>query len=314
MTQVDWSAFAASIFTAAIRRGTPMAYAAIGEALAERSGVMNLGVEGMMLVGAVTAVALQIHFDQPLLSVLGAALAAGLLAAIHAFLVLRVGASQIVSGIALTLLGTGISGVLGRPLVGLQMSGLDRVRVPWLADVPFIGRILFNQDALVYASIITAALAWLLLYRTQFGLWLRAVGEDPAAAHAQGVPVTTARAIAVILGGCLAGVGGAHLAIAYTHLWAEKMTAGQGWIAVGLVIVAGWHPMRSIIAAWTFGALQVIHTHLQAVGFDVSPYLVAMLPYVVSIVALTAATWSWRNRGYGIPAALGRLVLPGRAS
>jgi simple sugar transport system permease protein len=169
-----------------------------------------------------------------------------------------------------------------------------------------VGEVLFQHDPLVYGSFVAAAIMAFAMQRTRFGLWVRAVGEDPKAAYAQGVPVTAVRWWCVIIGGVLAGVGGAHLAIAYTHVWAEKMTAGQGWIAIGLVIVAGWSPARALFAAWLFGAAAVLHPHLQAVGIEVSPYLVAMLPYLLSIVALTLATAAHRRRGYGLPAALAK--------
>jgi simple sugar transport system permease protein len=252
-----------------------------------------------------TAVAWQVHIDQPVLAVIVAGLAAALLAAVHAFLVLRIGANQIVSGIAITFLGTGVSGLLGRTLVGAKVRGIEAVQIPYLSDLPAVG-IFFRQDALVYGALLTGCALWVLLYRTRAGLWIRAIGEDPDTAYAQGIPVIWTRAGAVVLGGFLAGVGGAHLAIAYTHVWAEKMTAGQGWIAVGLVIVGGWHPLRSLFVAWLFGAITVLHPQLQAAGIDVSPYLVAMLPYVLSIVALSGTMLSWRRRGFGVPAALGR--------
>lgn len=304
------SALTLDIAAAGVRRGTPIAFAAMGETLCERGGVINLGVEGMMLVGAMTAVALQVNLGDPVLSVFAAGLAAAALAGIHAFLVLRMGANQIVSGIALTLFGTGLSGLLGRPLVGRKVEGIDTLTAPILRDLPVFG----GQDLLTYISILTAIVAWLVVYRTKYGLWLRAVGENPEAAYAQGVPVRLTQAAAVVAGGFLAGVGGAHLAIAYTHVWAERMTAGQGWLAVGLVVVAGWHPMRSLLAAWLFGGLTVLHSQLQAAGIETQLYLLKMLPYLAAIFALALAVGVMRRRGYGIPAALGRSMLSGRTA
>jgi len=295
-----------AILAGAVRRGTPIAYAAMGEAISERSGIINLGVEGMMLVGAMVSVAVQVATGNAVLAVLAAGFAAMALASIHAILVVWLGANQIVSGFALTVLGTGLSGFFGRQYVGVQVSGINTYDIPVLSEIPVLGPALFQQDPLMYLSVLVSLGLWFMLYRTSFGLNLRAVGEDPNAAYARGVPVHLSRFIAVLIGGFLVGVGGAHLAISYTHIWAEKMTAGQGWIAVGLVIVAGWSPIRALLIAWFFGMLTVLHPHLQASGVDISPYLVAMLPYLVAILSLILATILYRRRGFGLPAALAK--------
>jgi ABC-type uncharacterized transport system permease subunit len=295
-----------AILAGAVRRGTPIAYAAMGEAIAERSGIINLGVEGMMIVGAMVSVAVQLATGNPLLALLAAGLAAMALASIHAILVIWYNVNQIVSGFALTILGTGLSGFFGRQYIGIKLQGIDEWDVPLLSGLPVVGKVFFQHDPLVYLSVLVAIGLWFLVYRTHFGLNLRAIGEDPAAAHARGVRVQVTRLAAVLLGGFLAGIGGAHLAIAYTQLWAEKMTSGQGWIAVGLVIVAGWNPGRALVVAWAFGALTVLHPHLQAWGVDISPYVVAIMPYAVSIMSLVVATLLYRGRGYGLPAALAK--------
>lgn len=295
-----------AILAGAVRRGTPMAFAAIGEAIAERSGVINLGVEGMMLVGAMASVGVTVRTGSAVLGVLAAGLMATALAALHAALVVRFNANQIISGFALTVLGTGLSGFFGRSFVGVRISGIGVWEVPGLSRLPILGEVLFSHDPLVYSSVVVAVLAWLFLYRTSAGLSVRAVGEDPRAAHAHGVPVARVRFLAVLSGGFLAGIGGAHLSLAYTGVWAEKMTAGQGWIAVGLVIVAGWSPLRGLLAAWLFGAVCVLHPHLQAAGVEVSSYLVATLPYLLAVGALTVATLAYRRRGFGLPAALAK--------
>lgn len=295
-----------AILASAVRRGTPIAFAAMGEAIAERSGIINLGVEGMMLIGAMVSVAVQLTTRNPMLALLAAGIAAMALASLHAILVIWFDVNQIVSGFALTIIGTGFTGFFGRQYVGLKLQGVDEWNVPLLSGLPVIGKVFFQQDPFVYLSILVAIGMWILVYRTRFGLNLRAIGEDPAAAHARGIRVSLTRFVAVLLGGFLAGIGGAHLAIAYTQLWAEKMTAGQGWIAVGLVIVAGWNPGRALVVAWCFGALTVLHPHLQARGVDISPYLVAMLPYMISIMTLVIATVLYRRRGYGLPAALAK--------
>jgi ABC-type uncharacterized transport system permease subunit len=296
----------ATILTGAVRRGTPLVLASLGESLSERAGVINLGVEGMMLVGAVAAVGVQVATANPLLATISAALAAGSLASIHAYLVLKCEANQVVSGFAITILGTGVSAYIGRSYVGVKVQQVAAWSIPGLSWLPGMGKPLFQQDSFVYFSMLAAIGLWALMYKTRFGLNVRAVGEDPHTAHALGVSVVKTRFLAVVIGGCLAGIGGAHLALAYAGIWAEKMTAGQGWIAVGLVVVAGWHPIYCLIFSWLFGLLLVLHPHLQAAGISVSPYLVAMLPYVVSIAALTTVTVRSRRRGHGLPAALAK--------
>lgn len=303
---IEITTLVVAILAGAVRRGTPMALAALGETLAEKSGIINLGVEGMMLVGAMVAVAVQVATGNPLLAAVAAGCAAGCIAAIHAVLVIRLNVNQIVSGFALTVLGTGVSGFLGREYIGVKIQSVPVWDIPCLSNIPVIGDIFFRHDPFVYGSVILAAVLWLLMFRTRFGLNVRAVGEDPKSAYAQGISVGSTRALAVIIGGFLAGVGGAQLSLAYVGLWSEQMTAGQGWIAIGLVVVAGWHPMRCLLVSWLFGALLVLHPHLQAAGIPVSPYLVAMLPYVLAIVALTLATLALQRRGYGLPAALSK--------
>ena len=301
---ISWASLLTAILAGAVRRGTPIAFAALGETLAERSGVINLGVEGLMLIGAMTSIAVQAGFENSVLAVLAAGLAAAFFAAIHAFLTVRLNSNQIVSGFALTVFCLGLSGYLGGPLVGVKISGINVYGIPLLKDIPVLGQIFFEHDPLVYISVLLAFVLWFMMYRTRFGLYVRAVGEDPVAAYAHGVPVRRTRAIAVVLGGFLGGIGGAHLALAYTQLWAPNMTAGQGWMAVGLVIVAGWHPLRALLVSWVFGAVAVLHLHMQAAGIQVPSYLVAMLPYLLSIIALTVMTCRYRKLGHGLPAAL----------
>ena len=306
MVSSDWADLITAVLAGAVRRGAPLAYAAIGEAVSERSGVMNLGVEGMMLVGAMSAAGLGIATGNPWLAVLGGGLVAMCLAALHALFVVYMGANQIVSGFALTILGGGLSGFFGRPFVGVKFEGFSVVPIPFLSSVPLFGQVFFQHDVLTYASVPAAAAIWFLIYRTRFGLRIRAAGEAPDVAYAVGVKPLRIRFLAVLIGGFLAGVGGAHLSIAYTHLWAEQMTAGQGWIAIGLVIVAGLRPQLCVPVAWLFGGLAVLQAYLQAIGIGISPYLVAMFPYGMSVIALTAATIFQGRAGYGLPAALGK--------
>ena len=300
-----------AIAVGAIQRGTPIALAALGEGLSERSGIMNLGVEGMMLVGALAGFAIQFHTGNTTLAIIGAGLAGAALASLHAVMVLLCNANQIVSGFALTILGTGLSGYFGRSFVGAEIQGVGQTPIPGLSQIPWIGKIFFCQDIFVYLTVILTAVAWLLLYRTRFGLKVLAVGEDPESAYAQGVYVKKTRLIAILLGGFLAGVGGAHLSMANTQVWVERMTSGQGWIAVGLVIVARWRPVPTLITAWAFGAMLVLHPYLQGFGSEVSSYLIGMMPYLAAIVALVLVTIFSRRSGHGMPAALARqLNLP----
>ncbi len=302
--EVSWITLITAIMAGAIARGTPMAFVAIGEAVVELSGIINIGVEGMMLLGALVSIAVDIATGSPILAIVAGGLAASGLACVHGILCVRLNINQIVSGFTITVLGAGLSGYFGRELIGARIGGIDQWKLPVLGDIPVVGEIFFNQDALVYASIITAVGVWFLIFRTSFGLKVRAVGQDPHAAALHGVPVRKIRFIAVALGGFLAGVGGSHLALAYTHVWVEHMTNGQGWIALALIIVAGWNPLRCLFVAWFFGGLLVLHPHLQTLGLGVSSYLIAMLPYLLSIIILTVVVIRDKNKKFGVPAAL----------
>jgi general nucleoside transport system permease protein len=306
-----WSPLLIPFASQAVQRGTPIALAALGEGIAERSGVINLGVEGMMLVGALAGFVIQQKTGNPLYAVIGAGLAGATLACIHAALVLRCGANQIVSGFAITILGTGLSGFLGQSYVGANITGVGKSPLPGLSHLPVLGAIFFNQDLFVYLAVIVTVLTWVLFNRTRLGLKIRAVGEDPESAFAQGVPVLRTRFVAIIAGGFLAGIGGAQLSIATLQVWAEKMTSGIGWIAVGLVIVARWQPFPTLLTAWLFGAMLVLNPYLQGSGMEVSSYLIGMLPFLMAVAALVAVTLFSRRTGRGMPAALAReLNLP----
>jgi simple sugar transport system permease protein len=308
---IQWMPFLVAVAAGAVARGTPIALAALGEAISEKSGVMNLGVEGMMLVGALTGFVVQFHTGNPSLAIIGAGVAAAMLASVHAALVLLCDANQVVSGFALTILGTGLTGFFGRPYVGVKIKGVGQTTIPVLRQIPYLGEILFQQDLFVYLAMALAVASWFLLYRTRFGLNVRAVGEDPEPAFAQGVAVRGTRFLAVIMGGFLAGVGGAHLSVATTQVWAERMTSGQGWIAIGLVIVARWRPIPCLITAWVFGALLVLHPYLQSYGIEVSPYLIGMIPYLAAVVGLVVVTVIYRRSDHGMPTSLARqLNLP----
>jgi general nucleoside transport system permease protein len=303
----------ASILAIAIIAGGSLVYGTIGEIFTERSGILNLGVEGMMIMGAVAGFAAALHSQNPWIGVLVAMLVAGAMALIHAFLTISLRADQVVSGLALTLFGTGLSSFLGQrlgpggtALVGLTGPRFRSISLPLLSDIPFLGPVLFNQDALIYIMYLLVPASWFFLYKTRPGLNLRAVGESPQTADAMGVNVVKLRYIYTVLGGMLVGAGGAHLSLAYTPGWTEHLTGGRGWIVIALVIFATWDPARAVVGALLFGGVNAIQFRLQAVGAAIPSSLLNMLPYILTVVVLVAITWfeSFRKR-VGPPAALG---------
>jgi general nucleoside transport system permease protein len=300
-------AFLTSVLAAAIPAGTAILYACLGELLCERAGVLNLGVEGMMLMGALGGFAVAYWTESAWLGALAALAVGSALAAIHALLTVGLGANQVVSGLALTLFGAGLSAFLGQGLVG-QPAGAAFADwpVPLLADIPRLGTILFRQDALVYLSYVLVPLLWLFVYRTRQGLRLRAIGERPEAADAMGVGVGRLRAAYVVVGGALAGLGGAAISLGTNPGWTDHMTAGRGWIAVALVIFAGWNPVRAAFGAYLFGGVEAGQFRLQGAGVGVSSFFLNMLPYLFTIAVLVLATREGTRRRIGAPAALGR--------
>jgi simple sugar transport system permease protein len=295
-----------AILASAIVSGTPILFAALGEILTERAGVLNLGVEGMMLVGAVTGFMTTVATSNPWLGVGAAALSGGALALIHAFLSITLRANQVVSGLALTLFGTGFSGYIGKSLVGVPAPATFKpVIVPFLGNIPVLGEIFFRHDYLVYITYLLVPLLWVYLYKTRSGLNLRAIGENPAASDALGVNVFFLRYLYVIVGGMLAGLGGAYLSLAYAPTWLENMTAGRGWIAVALVIFASWDPAKALVGAYIFGGVDAMGYRLQAVGVSVSAFFLKMLPYILTIVVLIITTRQTMKKHVGAPGALG---------
>ena len=303
-----------SILTIAIRAGASLVYATIGEIFTERSGILNLGVEGMMIMGAVAGFAAAFHTGSVWAGVLMAMLVGGLLALIHAFLTITLRADQTVSGLALTIFGAGLASFLGQrvgpggtPLVGQVGPRFGRIPVPGLVELPLIGDTLFNQDVLVYALYVGVPLAWYFLYKTRPGLHLRATGESPQTADAMGVNVVALRYLYTMVGGMLVGLGGAHLSLAYTPGWTENLTGGRGWIAIALVIFATWDPLRAVVGALLFGGVNAVQFRLQASGTTIPAAFLNMLPYTFTIIVLVLITWweAFRKR-VGAPAALGQ--------
>jgi general nucleoside transport system permease protein len=299
----------------AVFYGTPLLFAALGELLAERSGVLNLGVEGMMLVGAVAGFWTVQRLPGPagvvlLAAVAVAALAAAATSLIHAFLVITLRANQTVSGLALTIFAgaAGLSSYLGNVgKLGGQPAdhAFHALNVLGLEDVPVLGPVIFHQNVLVYASWVLVAVVSYYLFRTRAGLHLRAVGEAPEAADAVGISVTRQRYVHTLAGGALAGVGGSFFSLAITPSWLAGMTAGAGWIAVALVIFAFWRPGLTLVGAYFFGALSSLGFNLQSRGVDLPPEVFAALPYLLTIVVLVLVSSGWARKRLGAPAALG---------
>lgn len=286
--------------------GTPLAYAAIGELIAERAGIVNLGVEGMMLIGAVVGFVVAIKTGSVPLAFLIAALAGGVLAAIHGVMTISLRTNQIVMGLTLTILGTGLSAYIGNNYGYQALSHTLRpVGIPLLDSIPWVGKILFRHDVMVYLAVVVVVLVGFAIARTRLGLWLRATGESPAAADAAGVPVFLVRHVAVILGGMLAGVGGAYLSVVYTRSWSDQMTAGRGWIAIALVIFASWRPLLILPGALLFGFIDALNFQLQAKGVSVPSQYLSMMPYVFTLIVLTLVWTTQRKRNWGMPLALG---------
>jgi simple sugar transport system permease protein len=293
--------------------GTGIVYAAVGEIITERAGNLNLGVQGMMLVGAVAGFWATYNTDSLLLGVIVAMVAGAALSVIHAFASVTLRVSQIVSGLALTIFGTGLSSFLGEagtePLVGEPSKAtFEPILEGGLADIPVIGPLIFGHDILVYVSWLTVAAASLYLFKTRMGLSLRAVGEDPASAESAGVNVARVRYIHIMVGGALAGLGGAYYSLALVPTWQNEPIGPAGWIAIALVILASWRPWRALFAAYLFGAAERIGFTLQTLGepwSNIPSSILAMLPFILAIVAMLIFTSGKRAKLLGAPAALG---------
>ena len=296
------------LLAATVQSGTPILFATLGEILTEKSGVLNLGVEGMMIIGALAAFWMSQATGNPWLGFLCAGFFAGLFSGLHAVVCLLFQGHQVVSGLALTILGTGLASFLGTPLIGSKAAGFFPVPVPLLGDIPVLGPIFFQQDPLVYISYFLPVVLWLFLTYTKWGLAVRAAGENPWAVTVAGISVGLYRSLSIMIGGFLVGLGGAYLSLSYTHIWTNGLTAGRGWIAVALVIFAFWKPGRAILGAYLFGGVMAFQLRLQAMGTSVPSSLLLMLPYLLTIIVLALA--SSRSRGGEAPDWLGVNVEP----
>ncbi len=300
----------AAILTATLRAGTPLVLAALGELVVEKSGVLNLGVEGMMLTGAAAGFIAAVSTGHPTLGIAAAMLAGMLMALLFGALTLGLYANQVATGLALSIFGTGLSAFVGRDYVDVPLEGLRPLALPGLSALPLVGPLLLNYDVLVYASLALFLMVHRFLFHSRAGLVLRAVGESPDAAHALGYPVVRIRYLAVLFGGAMSGLAGAYLSLAYTPMWTENMTAGRGWIALALVVFATWRPSRVLLGAYIFGFVTIFELNIQGIGIAFPAQLLSTLPYLATVLVLVAISRDATKIRLNAPASLGKAFRP----
>ncbi len=301
-----------SILFATIVAGTPLIIVALGQLIAEKSGVLNLGAEGMMAMGAVAGFAVTLHSGSVWLGVLAGMAAGAAMAFIFAVVVLTLMGNQVASGLALSILGVGLSAFIGKPYEADILPTVEAIRIPLLADIPIIGQALFNQQSLVYFSwLLFGGIVWF-LYRSRPGLVLRAVGESPHSAHSIGYPVIRIRYLATLFGGAMAGIGGSFLSVFYTPLWVEGMVAGRGWIAIALVVFATWRPFRVLVGAYLFGGVLVAQLFVQGSGLEINipAQFLSALPYLATIIVLVIISRDQNTVRLNAPVSLGQPFRP----
>ncbi len=304
--------FLIQLLIATVEMGTPLLLATLGGVISERAGVINLGMEGLMLVGALTAFVVMLHTNSALVAVCAAALAGGLVTMLHGLVCIMLRANQIASGLALTLFGTGLSGLFGSNLVGKTFKPIDDIPIPLLNQIPVLGTVFFNQDMLVYFSYFSVLITWWVLFHTRLGLNIRSMGEAPEVCDTLGLPVLAYRFWCLVAGGGMIGIGGAYFSIALNPYWVDFITAGRGWIAIALVIFALWHPLKAMAGAYLFGLALALELRLQTLGLNVSPYLLKMMPYMLTIFVLTGVTIKNSRRDIRVmPASLGEVFFRG---
>ena len=295
-----------------ITASTPLLLAATGELITEKSGVLNLGVEGMMLIGAIAAFATASTTGSIFLAILVGAFSGAAVAGVFGVLTLTFLANQVATGLALTIFGIGLSALIGTNFVGVALEPLPKLNIVGLSTIPVVGKILFGQDVLVYLSLVLITGVAYFLARTRQGLILKAVGESPDSAHSLGYSVLTVRYMAVLFGGFMSGLGGAYLSLAYTPLWAENMTAGRGWIALALVVFGTWRAGRVAFGAYLFGAITILQLHFQGWGLDIASQFMTMLPYVATIVVLVLISRDKTKILINAPQSIGKVFYPAR--
>nr|WP_249139696.1 ABC transporter permease [Bradyrhizobium japonicum] len=300
-----------AIILAVLAASTPLLIAATGELVAERSGVLNLGVEGMMIVGAACGFAGAWLTGSIFIGALFGIIAGTLMSLIFALMALGLAVNQVATGLALTIFGIGLSGLIGAGFVGERITPAVHLYIPVLADIPLIGRVLFGEDGFVYFSVALIAGVWWFLYRTRAGLILRACGDNHVSAHALGYPVLRIRTFAVMFGGACAGLAGAYLPLAYTPFFIPGMTAGRGWIALALVVFSSWQPGRLVVGAYLFGAVTILQLHAQGWGVGIPSQFMSALPYLATVIVLVLLSRA-RTGGSTAPAALGTVFVPDR--
>ncbi|KNY13079.1 MULTISPECIES: ABC transporter permease [unclassified Shinella] len=301
-----------AILLTVITAATPLVLASLGELVSERAGVLNLGVEGMMVMGAVLAFAVTQSTGSPYIGVLAGIACGALFSLLFGFLTLTLVANQVATGLALTILGLGISGQIGEPYVGMSGVKLQPIVIPLLSDIPFLGPLLFKQDIIFYLSIaLVFGVNWF-LFRSRAGLKVRAIGDSHASAHALGIHVIRTRYLAVMFGGACAGLAGAQLSLVYTPQWVENMSAGRGWIALALVVFASWRPWRLLAGGYLFGAVSISQLHAQALGLGIPSQLLSALPYIATVVVLILISHNRRMTLINTPASLGKPFVPDR--
>jgi general nucleoside transport system permease protein len=294
-----------NIMIGVIIAATPLLFAGIGELVVEKSGVLNLGVEGMMIIGAIAAFAVTVTTGSYLLGLLAAVLAGALMAGLFGVLTQVLLSNQVATGLALTMFGLGLSALIGQAFAGRSAGAFPHLYLPGLSDLPGIGKLLFSLDLLVYVSLaLVSGVAWFL--KTRSGLIMRAIGENHDAAHAIGYSVVMIRLLALLFGGACAGLGGAYLSIVQTPLWVEKMTAGRGWIALALVVFAAWRPWRILLGAYLFGGITILQLHSQGFGIKINAQVLSMLPYIATIVVLVLISRDVTKIRLNAPACLGK--------
>jgi len=300
-----------AIILSVLAASTPLLIAATGELVTERSGVLNLGIEGMMIVGAACGFGGAWLSGSIFVGALAGIAAGTLLSLIFAMMTLGLAVNQVASGLALTILGIGISGLIGAGFVGERIAPAPHLHIPGLTDLPLVGRLLFGEDGFVYFSLALVVGVWWFLYKTRAGLVLRACGDNHVSAHALGYPVLRIRMYAVMFGGACAGLAGAYLPLAYTPFFIPGMTAGRGWIALALTVFASWRPGRLVIGAYLFGAVTILQLHAQGAGIGIPSQFMSSLPYLATVIVLVALSRA-RSGGSTAPAALGTVFVPDR--